>query len=89
MGPSLGNLYNIIMQILKNENKSRYQDDLLPLRVAEVVAEGAGSRQEGRHDHQDRNDGREHRVRGPLVGRVQTGVLAACDRSQGGRSYEY
>ena len=41
-----------------------------------MVAEGAGGRQEGRHDHQQRNDGGYKGVRGPLVGRVETGVLA-------------
>ena len=41
-----------------------------------MVAEGAGGRQEGRHDHQQRNDGGYEGVRGPLVGRVETGVLA-------------
>ena len=67
MGPSLGNLYNIIMQILKNENKSRYQDDLLPLRVAEVVAEGAEGWEEGGDDHHDGDEGGDGRVRSPVI----------------------
>ena len=70
MGPSLGNLYNIIMQILRNENKSRYQDDLLPLRVAEVVAEGAEGGEEGDHDHHQRDYRGDQRVWSPLVGGV-------------------
>ena len=52
-----------------------YQQNILFPHV-EMVAEWAGGRQEGRHDHHQRNDGGYQGVRAPLVGRVQTGVLA-------------
>ena len=52
-----------------------YQQNILFPHV-EMVAERAGGRQESRHDHQQRNDGGYQGVRAPLVGRVETGVLA-------------
>ena len=51
-----------------------YQQNILFPHV-EVVAEGAGGRQKGRHDHQEGDDGGQEGVRGPLVGRVHTGIL--------------
>ena len=55
--------------------QASYQQNILFPHV-EMVAEWAGGRQEGRHDHHQRNDGGYQGVRAPLVGRVQTGVLA-------------
>ena len=50
-----------------------HQDHVLSPHI-EMVAEGAEGRQEGRHHHQDGDDGGDERVRAPLV-RVNRGVL--------------
>ena len=50
-----------------------HQDHVLSPHI-EMVAEGAEGGQEGRHHHQDGDDGGDERVQAPLV-RVHGGVL--------------